>query len=305
MERSNALRATAAAARAPLRAALLAALLLPGCADTFTPASVVEDLRVLALVASAPEVVAGETTTIRAVDAAPLADTAPLVETWSFCPFSKGAAAGYACAVPLCESRLTAVGGVVTVDPARLAQDCLVQLGGVLPGDPTGAGLPASVETLVRYVVTDGSTSREAVQRIPVWTAGAPPARNRNPVISGITIGDQAGIDCGAPGAPAPCPASGRLVRAAHLPIAVSIDPLSIDQYLDGTGRGVTETIVVSFFTTAGRFTQERGQDPVATTELKHESVPGGTARARLWVVARDLRGGEASAGPFELTVEP
>jgi hypothetical protein len=289
------------AAAAPLALALAA--LLPGCADTFTPASVVEDLRVLALVASPPEVGLGETVTVRPVDARPLADLAPLTERWTFCPFSLGASTGYACAVPLCETPLVAVGGAVTLDPTRLAQDCLALLGGSLPADP-GGGLPASVDVLVRYVVSDGATTREAVQRIPVTTTGPPPARNRAPVISGISIGGQPAIDCGAAGAPDPCPTSGEL-GAANLPIAVSIDPTSIDTYLDGTGRIVTETIAVSFFTTAGRFTEERGQAPLATTELKHESVPAGTTAARLWVVARDLRGGEATAGPFELTVAP
>jgi len=294
-------------AAAPLLGLLAAALLQAGCADTFTPASVVEDLRVLALVASPPEVGAGETLTLRPVTAEPIpAGAAPtLAETWSFCPFSLGASSGYACAVPLCEVPLTPVAGAVTVDPAALAQDCLALLGGSLPGDPGASGLPAQVEVLVRYRVTDGATSREAVQRIPVTTAGPPPARNRAPVITGVTVGGGAATDCGAAGAPSPCPASGTLTRAARLPVTVTIDPASVDTFVDGTGRSVVETVVVSFFTTAGRFTEERGQAPLATTELKHESVPAGATAARLWVVARDLRGGEATFGPIALDVAP
>jgi len=65
----------------------------------------------------------------------------------------------------------------------------------------------------------------------------------------------------------------------------------------------VPETVAISFFTTAGRFTEERGQDPLAATALKPESLPAGTGAGLLWVAARDLRGGEAVAGPYRVTI--
>jgi hypothetical protein len=143
------------------------------------------------------------------------------------------------------------------------------------------------------------------VQTIPVTTTGLPANRNRNPVISGVLVGGAPGVDCSGPSVTSPCPSSARWDPSTELPLVVSIDPASIDTYLDGTGRSVTETVVVFFFTSAGRFTQERGQAPTASTALQFESMPPGATDVLLWAVARDLRGGEAVAGPFVVTIGP
>jgi hypothetical protein len=62
--------------------------------------------------------------------------------------------------------------------------------------------------------------------------------------------------------------------------------------------------VVVSFFTTAGRFTNERAQAtidaPEAGTSLEATDL-GGARDAWVWVVARDLRGGAAVSGPFQV----
>lgn len=284
----------------------LAALLVSGCADTFTPGSVVVDLRVLAIVAEPPEVrppaAPGgptETVTLRATAVAPPASPGgppsspdPASVQWTFCPFSVGASSGYACAVPTCELPLVpAADGSVTVDPIALGEACLTSLGGSLPGAPPGAGLPSQVEVLVRYVATLDGLRREAVQRIPVWTS-TPPAtveRNLNPVVTSATTG----ADCagGQPGC-----------AVGAIPVTVAIDPASFQPYPAGTDRTALETVIVSYFTTAGRFTDERDQAtvdaPVVGTSLEATDL-GGARDAWIWVVARDLRGGEAVAGPF------
>jgi hypothetical protein len=160
-------------------------------------------------------------------------------------------------------------------------------LGAGAPGGPGGGG---SVETLVRYVATLGGLTREAVQRIPVWFSTPPtqPA-NLNPIITSAT----AGADCA--GGPSGC-------AVAAVPIDVVIDPASFQPYAAGTDRTVDETIVVSFFTTAGRFKYESGQAtsgaPQTGTSLEAKEL-GGATEALVWVVARDLRGGEAVAGPL------
>lgn len=282
----------------------LAALLLGGCAREFTPASVVEDLRVLAIVAEPPEVrppaAAGdptETVTLRATAVAPPVTPggppvvpAPADVHWTFCPFSIGASSGYACAVPSCETPLApAADGSVTVDPIQRGAACLASLGGSLPGAPAGSGLPAQVEVLVRYVATLGGLRREAVQRIPVWTS-TPPAtqeRNLNPIVSDLSVG------AGCAGGPSGC-------AAGAVPLTVTIDPASFQPYPAGD-RTVLETVVVSFFTTAGRFKDQRGQAIAGAaqtgTTLEAKEL-GGAREAWVWVVARDLRGGEAVAGP-------
>jgi hypothetical protein len=284
------------------------AALLGGCADTFTPGSVIEDLRVLAIVAEPPEVrpptTPGgptETVTLRAfavippaTPGAPPAAPDPADVQWTFCPFSVGASSGYACAVPACETPLApAADGSVTVDPIALGVACLASLGGSLPGAPPGSGLPDQVEVLVRYVATSQGLRREAVQRIPVWTS-TPPAtveRNLNPVIASATVG--AGCAGGAPGC-----------SAASVPVDVRIDPSSFQPYPAGTDRTALETVIVSYFTTAGRFTDERDQAtveaPTVGTSLEATDL-GGARDAWVWVVARDLRGGEAVYGPFQV----
>jgi hypothetical protein len=278
----------------------LGALLLAGCATDFTPASVVEDLRVLAIVAEPPDVLLPasfpgptETVTLRATAVAPPATPGglpadPSTVAWTFCPFSIGASTGYACAVPACEVPLTpGEDGSVTVDPVLLGASCLAATGGAVPGAPSGSGLPSGFEVLVRYVATSNGLRREAVQRIPVLAANST-SRNLNPVISSATVGP----DCHA--SPTTCAVGG-------VTIDVTIDAGSFQPYAVGD-RSVDETIVVSFFTTAGRFKDQSGQaTPAApaTSALLEPKELGGATEALVWVVARDLRGGEAVAGPL------
>jgi hypothetical protein len=284
----------------------LGLLLLAGCATQFTPASVVEDLRVLAIVADPPELrltpAAGtnSVTVLRATAVAPPASPggqprapAPADVAWSFCPFSIGASTGYACAVPDCESTLQAAGdGSVTLDPVAelMKPACQAALAGLAGGSPGGPAAGGSIETLVRYVATLDGLRREAVQRIPVWF-GTPPATppNLNPIIGAVA----AGTDCA--GSAAPC-------SVASVSLDVAIDPASFQPYPAGTDRTVEETIVVSFFTTAGRFKYEYGSTTVAApstgTVLEAKEL-GAATEALVWVVARDLRGGEAVQGPI------
>jgi hypothetical protein len=287
----------------------LAALLLSGCAEKFTPPSVIENLRVLAMVADPPEVwlpatlpptPAGpfQVVTLRADAVAPPATPGgpprgPATEAWTFCPFSIGASTGYTCAVPACETALTpAADGSVTVDPIALGLACIGGPGGSLPGAPPGSGLPAQVEVLVRYVATLDGLRREAVQRITVHTTTltAGLEANANPIISNFSVG--AGCTGGASGC-----------AVASVPLTVTIDPASFQPYPAGD-RTLLETVVVSFFTTAGRFTDERGQAtpsaPSTGTVLEAKEL-GGAREAWVWAVARDLRGGEAVAGPLQV----
>jgi hypothetical protein len=282
----------------------LGALLLAGCATEFTPASVIEDLRVLAIEANPPDVLLPatfpgptETVTLRATAVAPPATpgglpAAPTSVSWTFCPFSIGASTGYACAVPACETPLTpSPDGSVTVDPVLLGAACLAATGGALPGAPAGSGLPAGFEVLVRYVATLDGLRREAVQRIPVLAASAT-ARNLNPVITSATRGP----DCS--GSPGRC-------TLGSISINVTIDPASFQPYAVGD-RTVDETIVVNFFTTAGRFQDQLGQATAAaptTGALLVAEKLGGATEALVWVVARDLRGGEAVAGPLTVVL--
>ncbi len=284
----------------PLVLALLAAA---GCGAEFTPRSVLVDLRVLAILAAPLEVGPAESVTLSAVPWVP-PGISITGATWSFCPFSVGASVAYACAVPACEhADLPVAGdGTVTLAPGALAEECLATLagqGGIPPGIPTA--LPQRIDTVVRYVVTssDGS-EREAIQLVPLYPAGAPADRNVPPVI----------LPAGAPemeiaGEPVPQGGTAAAVLApgSELEVRVRLDPASAQTYVDENGRTVEEQLVVSFYTTAGRYDYDRSNGPDAAVKLKHEDVSSGTTGADLYAVARDLRGGLGVAGPFHVRV--
>lgn len=270
--------------------AALLLLALAGCADEFTPASVLEDVRVLALLADPLEAGPGDEVAVLAVLYEDPADPVT-AEAWSFCPLTTGAQGGFRCVLPACE---TSLGGARTAqaNPYALAEACLLLAGGSLP-DGTSE-VPAEVESVFRYrVETAGGRAREAILRLPLLAA--PPAeRNLPPVVTGVTVG----------GLPAtPGTVAGTLPAGGAIAIAVEIDPASAQTYVDEAGRTLTESIVVSFFTTAGRFTEERGSAPRATTELEAKELPAAATEAAVFVVARDLRGGQAALGPYLVTI--
>jgi len=277
-------------------AAALAALLLGGCGTDFVPGSVLSDLRVLSLAPDPPEVGPGESVTVRPLVYEPPGDPVSSA-AWSFCPLTAGPRGGYRCLADVCEVPLAAApDGSVTADPSALALDCLAALGGSLPSEP-GTGLPDRVETVFRYVVRSvGGAERSAIARVPLSTLGPPADRNLPPIISGVEIG-------GAPASEGAVAATAR--PGDRVTVAVAIDPASIQTYVDGAGRTLAEQVVVSFYTTAGRFPEgeDLGEAPVARTALELRDL-GAESEALLYVVARDLRGGQAWRGPFRVAIE-
>ena len=277
--------------------ALLASAAL-ACGADFTPRSVVADLRVLAILASPLEAGPEDVVRVTASIVPPPAATVTATR-WTFCPFSIGASVGYACAVPSCEVELLSdPDGAVLASPGALARQCLAQLaaaGAAPPGIP--AQLPDQVSTVFRLVVTasDGQT-REAVQPLPLYPGGAPAQRNVPPVIRSTSIGGQAV----APGDTAPALEPGR-----SLPFEVALDPASAQPYTGAAGEALTESLVVSFYTSAGRFDYDRASGPDASATLKYEQIGEGVTEAQLWAVARDLRGGETVVGPFTVPITP
>ncbi len=294
-----------------------ASLLVLGaaCSNDFTPRSVLTDLRVLAIQAVPLEVGPGETVTLTPVRLAPPGSGATITaEHWTFCPFSIGATVGFACAVPACEVPVLpdasasadpvegvtdpgAVGVTITADPGALAQQCLAQLAaqGALPPD-VPSELPQKVNTVFRYsaAASDGST-REVVQLVPFYVGGAPVPRNQGPIVREVDIG---GTDVST-GATLPA-----LGPGVELEVHVQLDPSSSESFIDDTGRTIQETLVVSFFTTVGRFDFDRGNGPDARVKLKYDHIASTDKEAQLWAVATDLRGGETVRGPFTVPIQ-
>lgn len=285
---------------------VLVVALAAGCGADFTPRSVVADLRVLAISATPLEVGPSDSVTLTAYRLPPPGPAGAVVDDWTFCPFSIGSSAGYACAVPACETALAPSGPAsppyesapVTFTPGALALQCLSQLSGagtLPPGVP--GQLPEVVDTIVRYVATgsDGSR-REAVQRLPLYPAGAPADANQPPAFASVSIG---GVQVDPYVGPDPTLAAG-----ATLDVRALLTPESAQTYVEG-GRTLTEQLVVSFYTTAGRFDYDWANGPDASVKLKGEDLVAGTTGANVWVVARDLRGGEAVKGPYHVNVAP
>ncbi len=294
-----------------LRLVLLVAA-AAACGPSFPPRSVVFDTRVLAIEATPLAVGPTDSVTLRAFRVGPSCDPpGPIVsERWSFCPFSVGSSAGYACAVPECEGSIllpevplvSACGfsSPVTATPGALAEQCLALLassGAIPPGVP--GAVPERVDVLFRYTAQGTSgPPREAVQRIPLYPAGAPADPNLPPGIVSVAIGGTTWAPDGTRTGDVPV-----LPRGGSLDVVATLDPNSAQQYGEG-GRTLTEQLVVSFYGTAGRFDYDRANGPVASVKLKDEET-GGATSALVWVVARDLRGGETVGGPYDVAIAP
>jgi hypothetical protein len=289
----------------PLAPLLLVAL-GSACAPDLQPRSSLEELRVLAIVADPLELVLNGNVdgnvTLTATTFVPAGATIT-AQNWSFCPFSVGPSAGYACIAPSCEF---SVGSGPTVTPPQspyaMAQACLASLGATPPpGTPTQ--IPDPVDVLFRYVVTtsDGER-REAVQTIPVYLNGQPAYPNTAPVIQEVDIGGDAVASGGT--------ASQTLRRGGDLSVVVHLDPASAQLYVDATGHTVQESLVVSFYVTDASFDHDRANGPDASATLQGKTWQGdplaaSVASVTVYAVARDLRGGQAVAGPFTVNVSP
>ena len=278
-------------------------LLAAACSGDLPPRSVLQDLRVLALLATPLEAGPSDSVSVRAVTFVPGGGTtsASLTETWSFCPFTIGATASDLCAVPQCETPLTPVNGAVTENPGTRAQDCLTRFrsaGAVLP-----AGLPAQVpprlEVLFRYVASaPGFESREAVLRVPLYPGGVPAAPNAAPKVTALAFGGEA-LD---PGLPPPTGSVGTVPKGGQLEVRVVLDPLSVQQYQDSSGRTVSEQLFVSFYTTDGRFDFDRGVGLDENVNLKDDKVANRAVPANVYAVAHDDRGGATVLGPYTVS---
>jgi hypothetical protein len=276
-----------------LAASLLAVLLLTaGCTSDFSPQSDLLGLRVLALVADPLELAPGEPVTIQPRSYVPSGSTVA-GQRWTFCPLSAGSVTAYACAVPQCEVELApAPDGSVTANPTAIIAGCLGFTGGVIP-----ASVPDQILTVFRYrIATDQGGTRDAVLQIPQWTRRPPSNPNLPPSILGVEIGGlpaQVGLPT------PPLPVNGTL------PVRLLIAPASVQAYVDAAGVTQTETMTGYFYTTAGTFSAGITSGTDTTSDLEGTNLLPGQATAEVWVIALDLRGGQAVAGPFTVPIQP
>ncbi|MFT3916428.1 MAG: hypothetical protein QM704_20835 [Anaeromyxobacteraceae bacterium] len=276
----------------PFPVAALLAAGLGGCAQDFLPESYLDGLRVLSIAASPTELGPDESVTLTPTVYATAADPVASA-TWKFCPLTLGSAGSFACALPACEVTVTPdPDGTVTQDPTALALDCLTKLAAAPPPGFEPGQVPDTIETTFRLTVTSQSGDvREALKRVTLHTKAAPSPRNLPPVIAAVELGG------------APAAGGATLAAGGKLRVTVRIDPASIGTYQDGNGRTVQEAVAVWFYATAGRLDDPRGSAPVAETDFVAKELLASDTTASIYVVARDLRGGEAVAGPFTVTL--
>jgi hypothetical protein len=264
---------------------------LGGCGDDFLPPSYLDDLRVLALVPDPVEVGPTDEVTLMPYVYLPEEDTL-VDETWTFCPFSLGPTSGYQCAVPACETELfPEPDGSIRATPGALAFECVSQLSGGESPEGVPSEIPEQVDVYFNYQARSSSgQTRDAVFKQVLWTQGPPPAPNGSPVFESLEVGDQT-VSQGETADP--------VAENGEVEFRVRIDPDSLDSYVDEADRSRTEEVILSFYTSAGRFEFGRlaGVDVSLKWEAK-ELEPGQTL-AEVYVVARDLRGGQAVFGPL------
>jgi hypothetical protein len=262
-------------------------VLFAGCGSDFLPPSYLANLRVLALVPDPVE--AGPTDQVTITPHVYLPDNETLADQeWTFCPFSLGPTTGYECAVPVCETGLTPeADGSVTASPGALALQCAATLGG---GDGVPAEIPEKADVYFRYRAESSSgDTREAVLKVALWTRGPPPVPNGPPLIESVALGGRGLL---------PGESANAVTEGEEALMVVRIDPDSLDPYEDQAGRSRTEEAMLSFYTTAGRFEFDRLIGEEASIVWKAEKLEPGQTQADIWVVARDLRGGQAVFGP-------
>lgn len=291
----------------PRRLALLAMLgwLAAGCANDFDPPSLVDHLRVLAVKADPPYIdpAPAARTTLSTLTVGVASDT-PLCHAWSLCAAVTTSKGHLHCVDPALEVSL-GTQATATVDAAALAT--LAQGAAKLGGSGLGGGPPGASgdNTLskVRLTVMFGVAERAALggtcPNAPVDFQGAncqdpercligtkslvlavsPDDRHNNPKLEPTEVGGTA-------------LANGE--KTAVKPGAIALLPTWTEDSREpisaaGTDR---ESLLMSWFSTAGEFDQQRSYDDVPGNSLTLSAGALAGEGARVWVVVRDGRGG-------------
>ena len=297
-----------------LAALLLAALAATACTDTWDPPSLVNKVRLLGIRADPAYIPAAGPTTLEVLSVGQAAGST-LCYSWAFCPFAWSKDGSFACIDPLVQVDLgSAATATVTPDivMASLTQAPAVfkKLGMAQPGasasgsstpkdmpefyvllkvatvDASGGTCPTDSAKALAKPCTDSTRCLAGFKRL-AW-ALTPDKINANPTLHGLNLD----------GVPWP---------ADLTPTAAAGDLLDLKPSLDladkeVTGSSVdpklgnqTETLLMSWFTTAGLYDKERTLDTAPANVLQLPSLGAGQSEklVTIWVVLRDGRNGE------------
>jgi hypothetical protein len=278
----------------------LLVLCLAGCRGTFDPASYLTGLRVIDVVAKAPEIAPGETTTLTATT---FPQNGPTLD-WAVCLIPPVTTLGQAINPDCIQTDqaadliLLGNGPSVNVTMPRLQAakpNALPPLLGV-PDASDGGYVPVRLR-----VTSDGSTVT-AFYRLRYYIAALngianPNRSNQNPQLAGV-FRVTPGVDAGA-GEMVDLSMSPPLVHANDaitLRATVTSDSAETYQVLDLQAialRSVTETMRISWFATAGTFDNDvTGPASPNTTLTLDKHLPPANGNIDIWVVVHDDRGG-------------
>jgi hypothetical protein len=278
-----------------MRALAIAAAILAGagCTRSFDPAALVDKLRLLAVKAEPPEVAPGHETTMTATFANAGGST-PTV-TWDACllppPPASGETVNVDCVGLDSGDKLLHFGD----GPSVTATLPMLTLNDVGPPDQTnGFYLP------VRLRLDADGQSLVAFYSLRIYPGPfSPNPPNHNPTLIDIFTVPSAGAGADQQTALGDLPP---VTVTAHDTVALRalLTPDSAETYqvFDGDPRttpprSVTEVIRVSWFSTAGSFSNEAtGIDKPDTTLTLDQHLPPSGTPIDLWAVARDERGG-------------
>jgi len=265
-------------------------LFLEGCGDDFLPPSYLNDLRVIALVSDPVEAGTADEVTLTPHLYLPQDDSLT-GEVWKFCPFSLGPTSGYQCAVPACETELfPEPDGSVRATPGALAFQCVSELAGGDSPEGVPFEIPEQIDVYFNYQVsTSSGQTRDAVFKQVLWTQGPPPAPNGSPLFESVEVG---GLTI------SPGETADPVAESAEVEFRVHIFPESLDNFIDDSGRSRTEEVIVSFYASAGRFEFDRSSGVDVSQKWEAKELEPGQTQADVYLVARDLRGGQAVFGP-------
>ncbi|MGZ3442787.1 MAG: hypothetical protein ACXVDD_24870 [Polyangia bacterium] len=277
------------------RLALLVALAAgaAGCRNSFDPASFVDKLRLLAVQATPPEVAPGAATKLQAFWANP-GGSAPAIR-WDACLVAPPPATGRA-VNPDCFG----LDGGSPLEPLGEGETLATTMPMVTP---EMLGLPdASNGFYVQLRVqldADGNTLLGFYGLRVSLGALSPNPANKNPELTGIFTVPSA--DAGAADQTALDEAAPPEVHANDkIDLRALVTPESSESYVVYDGdprttppRTATETVRISWFTTAGTFDNDvTGVAKPDTTLTLDKHLPASDTPIDLWVVARDERGG-------------
>ena len=306
---------------------LTLATLAAACGEQFSPLNEVTDLRVLAVRAEPPALVAGQTAALDALVYEP--DGGTVSYAWSWCPATLGSATGYECAISEDDLKTAvdqvAPGASAFVPSYDLGTAETASFSYALPAGalsalcdaiaaqslPAGVALPQCGEDLtltIRLVVEAGGKSVTAVKQLPLLLDAAAEA-NANPSIGDVYAAPASdGVD--------PLDAGTELSPDAATPLAESTKyDVSVDVPDDASElftpaptadqpnpTADRETLFATWFVTGGSTDQVRtgfidgdaSMDGLERNTWKTPSLADSGGAAQLFLVLQDERGGVA-----------